>query len=125
MKIGIPKEILNNENRVALNPAGVLTLIEAGHDVYVQAGAGKNASFSDEMYKEVGATIVQTAREAWDNELIMKVKEPQKEEYDFLRAEQMIFTYLHLASQKELTEVLLDKNVTTSANERKQVSDGT
>ncbi|HLS66253.1 MAG TPA: alanine dehydrogenase [Pseudogracilibacillus sp.] len=124
MKIGIPKEILNNENRVALNPAGVLTLIEAGHDVYVQAGAGKNASFSDEMYKEVGATIVQTAREAWDNELIMKVKEPQKEEYDYLRADQMIFTYLHLASQRELTEVLIDKKVTAIAYETVQLGDG-
>src|SRR5690625_2008953 len=104
MKIGIPKELLNNENRVALNPTGVLTLTEAGHEVYVETGAGEGACFSDEAYREAGATIVQSAKEAWSYELIMKVKEPQEEEYDYLFSGQIIFTYLHLASQPELTK---------------------
>src|SRR5690625_1900647 len=95
MKIGIPKELLNNENRVALNPAGVLTLTEAGHEVYVQAGAGEGASFLDEDYINAGATIVETAAEAWNNELIMKVKEPLEEEYDFLYEGQIIRSEEH------------------------------
>ena len=74
MKIGIPKEILNNENRVALTPNGVHTLTSAGHEVYVQSGAGEGSSFSDEEYSGAGATIVQTAKEAWSNEVNFKSK---------------------------------------------------
>ncbi|MEI3606051.1 alanine dehydrogenase [Pseudogracilibacillus sp. SE30717A] len=123
MKIGIPKEILNNENRVALNPAGVLTLINAGHDVYVQAGAGEGASFTDSEYADAGATIVETAKEAWAQEMIMKVKEPLEEEYEFLYEGQIIFTYLHLASHPELTQTLLDKKVIGIAYETVQLPD--
>lgn len=125
MKIGIPKEILNNENRVALNPAGVLTLTDAGHEVYVQAGAGEGASFSDAEYVEAGATIVETAKEAWNQEMIMKVKEPLEEEYEYLYEGQIIFTYLHLVSHPELTQVLLDKKVIGIAYETVQLPDRT
>lgn len=121
MNIGIPKEILNNENRVALSPAGVLTLKKAGHEIYVQAGAGEGASFSDEDYVQAGAVIVDSAEEAWKQEMIMKVKEPLEEEYDFLYEGQIIFTYLHLASHPQLTQVLLDKKVIGIAYETVQL----
>lgn len=123
MKIGIPKEILNNENRVALTPSGVLTLTQAGHDVYVETNAGLGSGFSDEEYSEAGAQVVLTAQEAWEQEVIMKVKEPLVEEYDFLYDGQIIFTYLHLASQPKLTEVLLEKNVISIAYETVQLAD--
>lgn len=116
MKIGIPKEILNNENRVALTPAGVLTLTNAGHEVIVETGAGDGSSFSDEEYVEAGAKIG-PAKDAWAQELIMKVKEPLEEEYDFLYEGQMLFTYLHLASHPELTKVLVEKKITAIAYE--------
>lgn len=125
MKIGIPKEIMNNENRVALTPAGVLTLTNAGHEVYLQTNAGKGSNFPDEEYAEAGATIVQTAKEVWSNELIMKVKEPFEEEFDYLYEGQIIFTYLHLASHEQLTKTLLDKKVTGIAYETVQTSNRT
>lgn len=125
MKIGIPKEILNNENRVALTPNGVHTLTSAGHEVFVETGAGEGSTFSDEEYSGAGATIVQTAKEAWSNELILKVKEPQEEEFEYLYEGQIIFTYLHLASQPELTSVLLEKKVTSIAYETVQLPNNT
>lgn len=125
MKIGIPKEMMNNENRVALTPAGVLTLTTAGHDVYVQAGAGSGSSFLDQEYMEAGATIVDTAKEAWSQELIMKVKEPLEEEYHFLYEGQILFTYLHLASHEQLTNILLEKKVVGIAYETVQMPDRT
>src|SRR5690625_3981612 len=123
MKIGIPKEILNNENRVALTPSGVLTLTQAGHDVFVETNAGLGSSFTDEEYEKAGANIVETAKEAWKQEIIKKVKEPLVNEYDHLYAGQIIFTYLHLASQPELTKVLLEKKVTSIAYETVQLPD--
>ncbi|MBO1003371.1 alanine dehydrogenase [Pseudogracilibacillus auburnensis] len=123
MKIGIPTEILNNENRVALTPAGVHTLTGAGHEVYVQTGAGEGSSFSDEEYTEAGAMIVATAKEAWSQELIMKVKEPLEEEYDYFYEGQILFTYLHLASHPELTKVLVDNKVIGIAYETVQLPD--
>lgn len=123
MKIGIPKEILNNENRVALTPAGVYSLINAAHEVYVETNAGTGAGFTDETYEDAGATIVQTGKEAWDNKLVMKVKEPQQEEYDYFEEGKIIFTYLHLASHPELTEVMLEKKVTGIAYETVQLAD--
>src|SRR5699024_10972111 len=122
VRIGIPTEILNNENRVALAPSGVLTLTNAGHEVFVQAGAGEGSSFTDEAYKEAGATIVATAKEAWAHELILKVKEPLEEEYAYLKEDQIIITYLHLASQPALTKQLVEKNVTGIAYETVQLS---
>ena len=125
MKIGIPKEIMNNENRVALTPAGVMTLTNAGHEVFIQTGAGIGSSFSDEAYEHAGAKIVQTAKEAWSQQMIMKVKEPFREEYNYLYEGQIIFTYLHLASHEELTQTLLDKKVTGIAYETVQTANRT
>ena len=123
MKIGIPKEILNNENRVALNPAGVFSLVNAGHLVSVETNAGIGSSFTDEEYRNAGAEIVHTAEEAWNQEMVMKVKEPQKEEYDYFYEGQIIFTYLHLASHPELTKALKEKKVTAIAYETIQLDD--
>lgn len=125
MKIGIPKEILNNENRVALSPAGVHTITNAGHEVLVETGAGEGSGFSDEEYVNAGATIARDAKEAWTNEMVMKVKEPLPEEYDYLQAGQIVFTYLHLASHPELTQVLIEKKVTAIAYETVQLSNNT
>jgi len=125
VKIGIPKEIMNNENRVALTPAGVMTLTNAGHEVFIQTGAGIGSSFSDEAYEHAGAKIVQTAKEAWSQQMIMKVKEPFREEYNYLYEGQIIFTYLHLASHEELTQTLLDKKVTGIAYETVQTANRT
>ena len=123
MKIGIPKEILNSENRVALTPSGVFSLTNAGHEVSVETNAGVGAGFLDNAYKEVGAKIVQTNKEAWNNEMIMKVKEPQKEEFEFMHEGQILFTYLHLASHPELTEILMKKKTTAIAYETVQLQD--
>jgi alanine dehydrogenase len=125
VKIGIPKETLNNENRVALTPAGVHALVNAGHDVYVETNAGVGSSFSDTAYKEAGASIVATAEMAWGQDMIMKVKEPQQKEYAFLYEGQILFTYLHLASHPELTKTLQDKKVTAIAYETVQLEDYT
>ena len=78
MRIGVPKEILNNENRVAMTPAGAYTLKSAGHEVFIETGAGLGSSFTDKDYIEAGATIVSTAKEAWDADMVMKVKEPKE-----------------------------------------------
>src|SRR5699024_7677009 len=123
MKIGIPKELLNNENRVALTPSGVYTLAQAGHTVTVESDAGLGSGFTDEEYANMGATIVSTPKEAWASDMIMKVKEPIPSEYDFLKEDQIIFTYFHLASQPELTEVLIDKKIVAIAYETVQLAD--
>lgn len=121
VKIGIPKEIKNNENRVAMTPAGVVTLTNAGHEVYIQKGAGLGSSFTDEDYIAAGAKIVDTAEEAWSQELILKVKEPIESEYKYFYEGQILFTYLHLAPEYELTQALLDKKVIGIAYETVQL----
>lgn len=121
MRIGVPKEVLNNENRVAMTPAGVFTLKTAGHDVFIETGAGIGSSFTDEDYIEAGATIVATAEEAWDAEMVMKVKEPQESEFGYLREGQIVFTYFHLAQERELTQELLNRKVTAIAYETVQL----
>lgn len=123
MEIGIPKEILNSENRVALTPAGVYSLVNAGHAVSVETNAGEGSGFLDHAYAEAGAKIVETREEAWNQKLIMKVKEPQREEFKFLYEGQLLFTYLHLASHPELTQTLMDKKVTAIAYETVQLQD--
>lgn len=123
MKIGIPKELLNNENRVALTPSGVHTLTQAGHAITIETNAGLGSGFTDEEYEEMGAKIVKTAKEAWSNEMIMKVKEPIDSEYDYLQEGQIVFTYFHLASQPELTKVLIEKKVIAIAYETVQLPD--
>jgi alanine dehydrogenase len=116
MKIGIPREIKDQEGRVAMTPAGVRRLVEAGHEVLVESGAGQGAGFSDQEYIEAGARLCM-AEQAWDRELVLKVKEPLPSEYEFLRA-QMLFTYLHLAAApRDLTETLLQRNTTAIAYE--------
>lgn len=121
MRIGVPKEIKNNENRVALTPAGVLTLKHSGHELFVEAGAGIGSGFTDEQYVEAGASIVATAKEAWSQEMVMKVKEPLPEEYDFFHEGLILFTYLHLAPEPELTKALIDKKVVGIAYETVQL----
>ncbi|WP_138420585.1 alanine dehydrogenase [Aquibacillus sediminis] len=124
MRIGVPKEIKNNENRVAMSPAGVNELVTAGHQVYVQSKAGMNSGFADEEYKQAGASIVETAAEAWSNEMVMKVKEPLPEEYRYFYEGLILFTYLHLAAEPELTEALVENKVVAIAYETIQSQDG-
>ena len=116
MKIGVIKEIKNNENRVALTPSGAQALYQAGHAVLVQNGAGLGSGFTDEAYLAAGAQVV-AVDQAWDADLVMKVKEPLESEYAYLK-EQMLFTYFHLAGvPKALTEALLAQKTTAIAYE--------
>jgi len=124
VKIGIPKEIKNNENRVAMTPAGVVTLTNAGHEVYIETGAGLGSSFTDEDYAAAGAKIVKTAEEAWSQELILKVKEPIKSEYQYFYEGQTLNTYLHVAPEYEVTQALLDRKVVGIAYETVQMPNG-
>ena len=118
MIIGVAKEIKNNENRVALTPAGAEAFRSAGHKVLVELGAGVGSGFSDEMYANYGAEIVSDKRKLFDTaEMIMKVKEPLEPEYDLFHAGQLLFTYLHLAPEPELTHALLKAKVTGIAYE--------
>lgn len=121
MKIGVPKEIKNNEYRVAMTPAGVMTLTSVGHEVLIEAGAGLGSSFMDEDYANAGAVIVETAAEAWNVDMVMKVKEPLESEFIYFREGLILFTYLHLAPEPELTKALLDKKVVGIAYETVQM----
>lgn len=121
MRIGVPKEIKNNENRVAMTPAGVFNLKSAGHEVLIESQAGFGSNFTDEEYREAGAEIVATAAEAWAAEMVMKVKEPVSSEYGYFREGLILFTYLHLASEVELTKALLDNKVIGIAYETVQL----
>ena len=108
MKVGIPKEIKNNENRVGMTPAGVAELIHHGHEVFVQHTAGENSGFSDEAYVKAGATIVPTIEATYDvAEMIIKVKEPIEPEYPLVKPGQLVFTYFHFACERELTEAMI------------------
>ena len=118
MKIGLPKEIKDNEYRVGLTPAGVQALKDSGHDLYVQKTAGEGSGFADEQYVNAGATMLDTADEIWQTgDMIVKVKEPVAPEYPRMRENQLLFTYLHLAPELELTKQLLDRKVTGVAYE--------
>ncbi|HDX9587491.1 TPA: alanine dehydrogenase [Bacillus pseudomycoides] len=121
MRIGVPTEIKNNENRVAMTPAGVVHLVHNGHEVFVQKGAGLGSGFTNEAYVEAGATIVETAQEAWNQEMVMKVKEPIPSEYGYFREGLILFTYLHLAPEPELTKALIDNKVVGIAYETVQL----
>lgn len=123
MKIGIPKETKNNENRVGLTPNGVSALVDDGHEVRVETGAGMGSQFTDDDYKEVGATIVNSTDEVWEAELVIKVKEPQTDEYQYLTDGLILFTYLHLANEPELAKVLIDNKVTAIGYETVQLDD--
>ncbi|QPC47222.1 alanine dehydrogenase [Mangrovibacillus cuniculi] len=121
MRIGVPTEIKNNENRVAMTPAGVVNLVRSGHEVYIESGAGLGSGFTDETYVAAGAKIVDTAQEAWSMDMVMKVKEPLKSEYEYFREGLILFTYLHLAAEPELTKALIEKKVIGIAYETVQV----
>lgn len=124
MIIGIPKEIKNHENRVGMTPGGVFELLKNGHIVKVETGAGLGSGFTDEAYTVVGATIVATAKEAWDADMVMKVKEPLAQEYAFFKKGLILFTYLHLAPEPELTQQLVEKEVIAIAYETIQLRNG-
>ena len=122
MKISIPKEVKNNEYRVAITPAGVHELVSAGHDVTVQAGAGLGSAISDQEYQSAGAKIAASAAETWAaGDLVLKVKEPIEAEYPMLREGLTLFTFLHLAADLPLTEELIKKKVTGIAYETVQL----
>ncbi|MBN8563688.1 MAG: alanine dehydrogenase [Leptolyngbya sp. UWPOB_LEPTO1] len=123
MEIGVPKETKDQEFRVGLSPSSVRVLIEQGHSVAIESKAGEGSGFSDADYVQVGATIVNSAKAAWDRELVIKVKEPLKAEYDYLQKGQILFTYLHLAASHELTEHLLNSGVSAIAYETVELSD--
>ncbi|MEQ9049293.1 MAG: alanine dehydrogenase [Marinoscillum sp.] len=108
MIIGVPKEIKNNENRVAVTPAGVIELSKNGHQVYVQSTAGLGSGFTDEQYEEAGATVLPTIEETYAiAEMIMKVKEPIEPEYKLIKKDQLVFTYFHFASYEPLTKAMM------------------
>jgi len=122
MKIAIPTEIKNNEFRVAITPAGVNDLVSRGHQVLVQAGAGTGSSITDDDYAAAGATILDDAAEVWAAaELLLKVKEPVATEYGYFRPDLVLFTYLHLAAEPELTRAVLASGVTAIAYETVQL----
>ncbi|MGR5984770.1 alanine dehydrogenase [Bacillus cytotoxicus] len=121
MRIGIPTEIKNNENRVAMTPAGAVHLVQNGHEVFVQKGAGLGSGFTDEEYVQAGAKLVETAEEAWNQDMVMKVKEPIESEYKYFREGLILFTYLHLAPEPELTKALIDNKVISIAYETVQL----
>ncbi len=126
MIIGVPKEIKTEEYRVGAPPMAAGVLTQAGHQVLVQTKAGDGSGFTDEEYAKVGATIVSTAEEVYGQaEMIYHVKEPLAPEYPLLRRDQILFTYLHLAAAKEVTQVLMDKGVVAIAFETVELPDGT
>jgi len=120
--VGVPKEIKNNEFRVAITPAGVHEFIKSGHTVLIETNAGVGSALSDDAYKVVGAQIVATSDEIWKrSELVLKVKEPIAAEYPKMRAGQVLFTYLHLAASKECTDALIKSGITGIAYETVEV----
>ncbi|WP_281186017.1 alanine dehydrogenase [Staphylococcus schleiferi] len=125
MRIGIPREIKNNENRVGLSPSGVHALVEAGHEVLVETRAGEGSYFEDIDYVQAGAEISDSQSQVWDVDMVIKVKEPLSEEYAYFKEGLILFTYLHLANEPELTQALIDKKVVAIAYETVQLADRT
>jgi alanine dehydrogenase len=122
MKVAIPAEVKNNEYRVAITPAGVHELVTHGHEVVVQAGAGDGSSIPDSAYVSAGATIGKDAASTWNQaEMVLKVKEPIDSEYGFFRDDLVLFTYLHLAAEPELTKALIESGITAIAYETVQL----
>ena len=123
MIIGVPKEIKNNENRVALTPAGVQSFVKVGHKVLIEKEAGIGSGFSNEEYAFAGAEMIESAADVWGQAaMIMKVKEPLASEYDYFREGLVLFTYLHLAAEPELAKALVEKGVTAVAYETVEVN---
>jgi alanine dehydrogenase len=124
MRVGVPREIKNNEFRVAITPSGVLEFVRRGHQVVIEAGAGVGSSIPDADYVAAGARIVATADEVWGaSELVLKVKEPIAAEYHRMREGQVLFTYLHLAADRALTDELVARGVTAVAYETVELAD--
>lgn len=125
MVIGVPREVKDNESRVAMTPAGAHTLVRAGHQVVLETAAGAGSGFADADYQAAGATVVQTAAEAWQSaELLMKVKEPLPVEYGYFRSGLTLFTYLHLAAEPALSDALVQSGMLAIAYETVQLADG-
>ncbi len=125
MIIGVPKEIKNNENRVALTPAGAQELIKRGHTVYVETNAGEGSGFSNEEYVKAGAKMIATAAEVFSlAEMIMKVKEPIEQEYKLIKKDQLVFTYFHFASYEPLTKAMISSGAICLAYETVERVDG-
>lgn len=124
MIIGVPKEIKDNENRVALTPGGVQELTKRGHDVFVQLSAGEGSGFSDETYEQAGATILPSIEATYEKaEMIVKVKEPIEPEYALIRKDQLVFTYFHFASYEPLTKAMIDSDAVCLAYETVEKKD--
>jgi len=125
MKVGVPAEVANNEFRVAMTPAGVHELARAGHEVFVEAGAGAGTSLPDEEFAAAGATILAAPDDVWGvADLVLKVGAPAREEYHRMRPGQVLFSYLHLAASRECAEALLERHVTAIGYEAVQLPDG-
>ncbi len=125
MRIGVPKEIKANEYRIALVPAGAEALVQHGHEVLVEAGAGEGSGFPDELYREAGARILESADEVWAQaEMILKVKEPIQEEWPRIRKDHLLFTYFHFAASEPLTRAVLDSGAVALAYETVQLDNG-
>ena len=125
MKIGVPKEIKNNENRVGMTPAGVYELIKNNHTVYVQKSAGLGSGFFDEDYQDVGAELLDTIEEVYASaDMIVKVKEPISEEYGLIKSHHVVFTYFHFASSEPLTKAMLNSKAVCIAYETVEDEDG-
>jgi alanine dehydrogenase len=124
MIVGLPKEIKDNEYRVAMTPGAVRQIAEAGHNVLVERAAGKGSGFQDDEYRQAGATLVAKASDVWVAELVVKVKEPQRSEFDMMRPGSVLFTYLHLAAQREVVLAMLERKVTGIAYETVETADG-
>ena len=124
MIIGVPKEIKNNENRVALTPAGTQELVKRGHTVYVQTTAGEGSGFPDDLYAKAGAQMISSAEEVFNlGEMIIKVKEPVEQEYELIRKEQLVFTYFHFASYEPLTKAMINSGAVCLAYETVERAD--
>lgn len=125
LKIGVPKEIKDNENRVALTPAGVKELKKHGHSIYIQASAGEGSGFKDQQYMQAGAEIISSLEETYKiGDMIIKVKEPIEKEYKLIREEQLLFTYFHFASSEQLTRAMIQSNSVCLAYETVEKNDG-
>ena len=126
MIIGVPKEIKNNESRVGMTPAGVFELVKYSHTVYIQSGAGEGSGFFDEDYKQAGAMILDTIGQVYAmSEMIVKVKEPIEQEYNFIQKGQLVFTYFHFASSESLTKAMMESKAICIAYETVEDDDGT
>ncbi|MFT4073682.1 MAG: alanine dehydrogenase [Dysgonamonadaceae bacterium] len=124
MKIGIPKEIKPNENRVAITPAGVYALTQSGHQLFVETNAGSGSGISDEQYIESGAVILETAAQVFESsDMIVKVKEPIEQEYKLIRKDQIVFTYFHFASSLPLTKAMIESKAVCIAYETVELPD--